>query len=127
MSIMKTMNEAAKERTLSILLSFASFIYMTFFYIREFLDNPPYGLISKIFIIGLYIFIILVAVIIVKVLSSFLDILIYFVTLPFCSYSKSESYTAREKGNNRNQEMLFSQHELERNKRKDLSTFTYRP
>lgn len=127
MSIIKTINEAAEERTLSTLLSFATFIYLTIFYIREFHNNPPYGLLSKIFIIGLYIFIICIAVNVVKILSSFLDVLIYFVTLPFCSYSKSGASTAREKENNRNQEMLFSQQELERNKHKDLSTFTYRP
>lgn len=127
MSIIKTINEAAEERTLSTLLSFAAFIFMTIFYIKEFHDNPPYGLISKVFIIGLYIFIIWVAVTIVKVLSSFLDVLIYFVTLPFCSYSKSESSTASGKDSHQYQKMLFSQQELERNKRKDLSTFTYRP
>lgn len=125
MSIIKIINEAAEERTLSTLLSFAAFIFMTIFYIKEFYDNPPYGFISKVFIIGLYIFIIWVAVTIVKVLSSFLDVLIYFITLPFCSYSESSTASGKEK--HQYQKMLFSQQELERNKRKDLSTFTYRP
>ena len=94
MSIIKRINTFTGELGVSTFLSGAATIYLIFFYINDYRQNIPYDFISKIFLIGLDVFIICFLAALVKAISSVIDIILYYITKSFCS--AADKYTPQE-------------------------------
>lgn len=140
MSIIKRINTFTEELGISTFLSGAALIYLIFFYINDYRQNIPYDLISKIFLIGLDIFIVCFLTALVKAITSIFDIILYYVTRPFCS--DTDRYVSQEQAKHQNKtssssnilysndndsfEHLFSEDFLQNNRTLNLSFFSFK-